>query len=223
MKPLWERQLEEDLDWRMAELAVLKLQVRRHSKGDLPYTSLIRALWAMLYAHYEGFCIFAFNVYLEQIEKEGPKRSACKQPIVLLSLEEDIRRFRGDMSSEKCFHYFSVEMGRLLNEKMVFERDPKTNEFKIKGRSNLYPANLIEQCVDTCLNVPAVDAHKDELRALVGRRNEIAHGRKLIIDDFVKYPPYEDAAVAVMHELAYEIIKSINEKQFIEPIPEYHV
>ncbi len=53
------KQLEEDLDWRIAELGILKTQVVSARKGSDRYQVMLRALWAMLYAHYEGFCKFA--------------------------------------------------------------------------------------------------------------------------------------------------------------------
>jgi hypothetical protein len=223
MKPLWERQLEEDLDWRMAELAALKWQILRHNKSELPYTSLLRALCAMLYAHYEGFCLFALNVYLEELEKAGIKRGDCRPAMIIFSLEEHFRYLRGDTSSRNCFDFFSVRLRQVLGERLAFERDPKTNEFKLKGRSNLYPAELAEQCQAGCLEVPAIVTYYQELRALVSRRNDIAHGRKVVIDDLAKYKPYEDAAVAVMHELAYAIITALNDQGFLAQVPEYYL
>jgi hypothetical protein len=144
--------------------------------------------------------------------------------MVLFSLEEEIRHFRGDTSTPRCYEFFTVGLKQLLDEKLVFERDPKNaSEFRLKGRSNLYPKLLQEQCDNGCLNVPAVVNHYQELRALVDQRNGIAHGRKVIIDDLAKYKPYEDAAVAAMHELAYAIITALTERKYLEPVPEFHL
>lgn len=55
----WDKQLEDDLDWRQAELASLKSQVIKATNGSVMHQVLLRAMWALLYAHYEGFCKFA--------------------------------------------------------------------------------------------------------------------------------------------------------------------
>jgi len=55
----WEYELEQDLNWREAELASLKVLVAEATAGTVSHQALLRALWAMLYAHYEGFCKFS--------------------------------------------------------------------------------------------------------------------------------------------------------------------
>lgn len=45
--------LELDLKWREAELASLKRQAIISAKDSVAYRSLLRAMWALLYAHFE--------------------------------------------------------------------------------------------------------------------------------------------------------------------------
>jgi hypothetical protein len=52
----WDKQIEEDLDWREAELASFKILISSAPKGSVRESALLRAIWALLYAHYEGFC-----------------------------------------------------------------------------------------------------------------------------------------------------------------------
>jgi MAE_28990/MAE_18760-like HEPN len=35
----------------------------------VPHKALLRALWAMLYAHYEGFCLYALSIFLDEVKK----------------------------------------------------------------------------------------------------------------------------------------------------------
>lgn len=44
-------QIENDLDWRIAELAELKKLTLSLKDRNLAYSALLRALWVMLYAH----------------------------------------------------------------------------------------------------------------------------------------------------------------------------
>lgn len=50
---------------------------------------------------------------------------------------------------------------------------------------------------------------------MVARRNEIAHGQKMIIKDIQEYKKYEDAALEVMHELAVSIVDALDKKQYL--------
>ncbi|MFN6439004.1 MAG: MAE_28990/MAE_18760 family HEPN-like nuclease [Nostoc sp. DedSLP01] len=54
-----------------------------------------------------------------------------------------------------------------------------------------------------------------ELEALVVRRNDIAHGQKMIIKDIQEYLKYEKAAVEVMHELAVSVVECLDKKLYL--------
>ena len=218
----WERRLEEDIDWRFEELASLKLQIAGHGKGTTTYRSLLRAMWAMLYAHYEGFCLFALRVYLDQLEKLGLKREECKEALVVFSFEKEFRQFRGDTSSPNCFKFFAQKLGLLLKSNLEFVRNDE-NEYDLTGRSNLYPKHLTENCNAVCLTVPVIATYEDKLRALVGRRNGIAHGKKIIIATLEDYQLYEEAASNVMLGIAYAIIDAMSNKTFLKEELEYHL
>ncbi len=58
----WAKQLGDDLTWREAELASLKLLVSEAEIGSVRRASLLRAIWVLLYAHYEGFFKFAWDL-----------------------------------------------------------------------------------------------------------------------------------------------------------------
>jgi len=62
--------LEKDLQWREAELASLKRLAINATSNSVTHQSLLRALWALLYAHYEGFTKFAWDTLLDHIQGE---------------------------------------------------------------------------------------------------------------------------------------------------------
>ncbi len=63
----WYVELDKDLNWREAELTSLKVQLITTTKGTVAHKVLLRAMWALLYAHYEGFCKFAWDLYLDEL------------------------------------------------------------------------------------------------------------------------------------------------------------
>ncbi|WP_198013964.1 MAE_28990/MAE_18760 family HEPN-like nuclease [Desulforegula conservatrix] len=44
-----------DLEWREREIAAMRLLIYRPDLTNSQRSALLRAGWAMLYAHYEGF------------------------------------------------------------------------------------------------------------------------------------------------------------------------
>jgi hypothetical protein len=59
-----EKDIEADLDWRQAELAVLREILILSAELGTRKRALFRAGWALLYAHYEGFSKFCLELYI---------------------------------------------------------------------------------------------------------------------------------------------------------------
>ncbi|MFW5778464.1 MAG: MAE_28990/MAE_18760 family HEPN-like nuclease, partial [Coleofasciculus sp.] len=203
----WLNQLEEDLDWRLTEIAILKKQAVLASKDSDRYRALLRALWAMLYAHYEGFCKFAWDLYLDELQKAGVKRKDCKDEIAKLSLQKQFKSLKGDLSPESLWNFGQTGFRTMLEDNLDFQ-------VKLETQSNLYPQLFKENSLKVCLSCTLVDQYEIELKGLVRRRNEIAHGQKMIIKDLNEYKKYEDAAIEVMHELAIAIVDCLDQRLY---------
>lgn len=203
----WISALEENLDWREAELASFKILLSSTPKESVRQTALLRAAWALLYAHYEGFCKFAWDIYLDALEKCRLPRSEFVECIACFSLESDFRRFRGNLSPDAIWDFCTSEFGSLLSLPAVFEQKLETN-------SNLWPNLFKENARKVGLPTHAVDEHLTRLKALVARRNDIAHGKKMIVKNIHEYAEYENAALLVMHELAINIIESLEQEKY---------
>ncbi|MHC5738580.1 MAE_28990/MAE_18760 family HEPN-like nuclease [Nostoc sp.] len=204
----WDKQLEDDLDWRQAELASLKSQVIKATNGSVMHQVLLRAMWALLYAHYEGFCKFAWDLYLDELKNAGVKRKECKDEIARLSLQKQFKELKGDLSLENLWKFTQTGLKSLLEENIDFQ-------IKLETQSNLYPNIFRENSLQVCLDCMLVEQYKIELKTLVVRRNDIAHGQKMIIKDLKEYQKYEDAALVVMHELAISIVDCLDNKLYL--------
>jgi hypothetical protein len=204
----WDEQLEDDLDWRQAELASLKSQVINATDGSVLHQVLLRAMWALLYAHYEGFCKFAWDLYLDELQKAGVKRKDCKAEIAKLSLQKQFKELKGDLSLENLWNFAHSDFKTLLEENLDFQ-------IKLETNSNLYPKLFRENSIQVCLECTLVEQYKIDLRTLVARRNEIAHGKKMLIKDVQEYQKYEKAALEVMHELAVSIFECLDKKLYL--------
>jgi hypothetical protein len=198
----WSKQIEEDLAWREAELAVLKHQIGQFAIGTVQQQTLLRALWALLYAHYEGFCKFAWDLYLDALEKTGLRRIDCKDAIVAYSLRSEFRQLKTTFSDAEIWEFCTVAFPSLLNEALKFGT-------RLDTESNLRPEVYRANCQKVMLPHLMADHHEAKLKALVGRRNEIAHGKRQVIQSLSEYQEYENAAFYVMCELGVAIVESL--------------
>src|SRR6266436_3095888 len=93
----WATQIESDLKWREGEIASLKLLAASFPADSNRQRALLRALWAMLYAQYEVFCKFCWDLFLTAIESEGPARKELRetnsQVFASESLQDTSRQF----------------------------------------------------------------------------------------------------------------------------------
>lgn len=181
------------------------------SKDSDRYRTLLRVLWVILYAHYEGFCKFAWDLYLDELQKAGVKRKDCKAEIAKLSLQKQFKILKGDLTPESLWNFGETGFRTMLKDNLDFQ-------VKLETQSNLYPNIFKENSLKVCLTCTLVDQYEIELKGLVSRRNEIAHGKRMIIKDLNEYEKYEDAAIVVMHELAISIVDCLDKKLYLKSL-----
>lgn len=203
----WANQIEDDLKWREAELGSLKLQAAASSANSDRQRALLRALWTMLYAHYEGFCKFCWDVLLDEIEKDGCARCDATDKIASLSLAKVFQEFRKDTSPDGILAFVHTTLPGKMNEPLTFPN-------RLETRSNLWPNLARENSAAVGLMTAQIDAHAKQLGALVGRRNEIAHGKKLVVESLDEYAEYEKAVMLVLHELAVSVVDTLDTRGF---------
>jgi hypothetical protein len=210
----WDAQLSEDLNWRTAELVSMKLVVANSHGGSIRQKALLRAIWAMLYAHYEGFCKFAWETYLDHIRASKALRKDCVESVAIFSLGESFKKLRS-VESTKIWEFCTNNFADLLSQPVAFD-------IKLKANSNLWPKLCRANCSTVGLPHSAIDTHETRLGTLVDRRNDIAHGEQWAIASLQDYQPYENAAFDVMYELALSINDCLDNRSYLKPTPPPH-
>lgn len=196
------REIEADLDWREAELASLRIMMISSNLSQRDKLVLFRAAWALLYAHYEGFCKFALSVYYDQVSRLGINCKKFPAPIRNFALLAAVKAIRNKPTDEAISDILGFEALHL-------DTPPKFPD--VDTESNLWPSVLDRLLGDAELTVLEVDSNRYRLKTLVSRRNKIAHGERDIIIDFDYYEEYERAFREVAYNLAVEIEKKIND------------
>lgn len=208
----WAQEIERDLAWREAEIGTLKLLLASSSTGSDRQRALMRACCAMMYAHYEGFCRFCWTLMLSTIERQSLLRQELAEPLARRAMASVFRTLRGDTSDINLWQFATTAFSSQLRERATFQEEIDTD-------SNLWPS--VAKKINDSIGVqcPMFDLHETELRQLVGRRNKIAHGEKLEIENLGQLQKLEHAAMLAMHELALAVVECLDRKSYLKPAP----
>ncbi len=165
------RRIQEDVVWRIKELSEL-VRACNEAKA-VRQEILLRAAVPVLYAHWEGYFVYAANAYMNFIVEKNLLLSILKDEFWALTIKK--RYKHNQINSEKNFSRFLLEvksMGDRTLKKGLFER--------INGQSNLKSETLEYCCQCICIDHSPYRPFYDFIdNELVDRRNHIAHGASL--------------------------------------------
>ncbi|CEH80978.1 MAE_28990/MAE_18760 family HEPN-like nuclease [Xanthomonas citri] len=188
--------LTNDLDWRETEIASMRILLSSGSATPSQQTVLLRAAWALLYAHYEGFCKNALVIFFDAVCKSGVLEEHLPRSTRLFALASTLRKLRG-LPDHEVLEELENFVSLYLRKAPVFP--------DVDTKSNLWPNVLIELMESADLCTDKVIENRSKLHTLVARRNKIAHGENSIIPELSYYKSYEDAVYEVIYDLAYQI------------------
>lgn len=185
-----------DLDWREAEIASMRLLLSRRDISSKQVEVLLRAAWALLYAHYEGFVKYCFTLFYEEISARSVKCENLPIPTQIFALAKILKQIR------------TMPPAEMINEVTNFQSrhlESVASFPEVDTDSNLWPETLIALLISADLDSRTVEKNRQKLATLVARRNEIAHGQKNFIAEFRYYRTYETAVYEVMYDLALQV------------------
>ena len=205
----YESQIENDLRWRESELASLKRMAITNSGNQIAYRAILRASWATLYAHFEGFTKFAWELLLDKVESEALPAAQLSEKFRALALEKPFKAIRADSSSDNLLSFFETGMQEFLQDPAVFDES-----CRLSTDSNLWPNVFERECEKIGVSSDELNNGRARIKALVARRNEIAHGKNMTISSIDEYSEYENAALLVMHDLALQVLEIIDNRYY---------
>ncbi|MFM7641320.1 MAG: MAE_28990/MAE_18760 family HEPN-like nuclease [Cyanobium sp.] len=183
-----------DLDWREAEIASMRLLLSRKDISSKQVEVLLRAAWALLYAHYEGFVKYCLTLFYEEISRRSVKCAVL--PNATQVFAKVLKQIR------------TMPLVNMITEVSNFKDlhlDSLASFPEVDTNSNLWPETLVALLVSADLESQIVNKNRSKLTTLVSRRNEIAHGQKNFIAEFKYYLTYEAAVYEVMYDLALQV------------------
>lgn len=184
-----------DLDWRESEIASMRILLRSQRITVKQEKTLLRAAWAMLYAHYEGFAKNCLTLFFDEITRRSVPCDSLPRLTRAFALGPAIGRIR------------SMPTVNMIDEVSNFSQHlTSIPEFPdVSTKSNLSPDVLKELLSSADLSTVVVEKHSTKLKTLVARRNSIAHGEENMIAEYSYYEGFEEAVYDVMYDLAFQI------------------
>lgn len=190
------QEIEHDLDWREAELAVLRILLADRALSEKTKRVLFRAGWALLYAHFEGFCKLCLTVYYDALKASGKTCADLPVNTQAFALTDKLKSLRNLPSSE------------LVTKIQAFEAEVMSSNAdfpEVDTESNLWPSVLDRLLTDADISIASLSTYRRSISTLVNRRNKIAHGERDVIPEFEYYLTFEEAAKSVMYDLALAV------------------
>lgn len=172
----FETHLTEDLKWRLNELDTWKRMVdacRPHER-----VGALRAGIALLYAHWEGYVKEAARAYLEYVSRKGLKVGDLRSELAAVALRTMLGK--GEQSKKAVDHTALIDM---LRDEAHSDANLPYGRAMIRTRSNL-SFDVFEDVMHSV----GCDATRHEISRtlidvrLLKNRNDIAHGRELLIE-----------------------------------------
>jgi hypothetical protein len=196
----------DDLSWREAELGSLKLLLSRKDVSDHQKIVLLRASWALLYAHYEGFSKSSLSIFYDYAKNAVVNCGERPEKTRIFALRKKIKRLR-NLEAEP----FLKEMENFA----VSYHNPSPDFPEVDTKSNLWPNVLESLLMDADITLETLDSHRLKIKTLVNRRNTIAHGKQDIVSEISYYRGFESAVYDVMYEMALKIDERLKRAPYV--------
>ena len=132
-----------DLDWREAEIASMRLLLSRRDISSKQEEVLLRASWALLYAHYEGFIKHCLTLFYEEISARSVKCEFLPVPTQIVALAKVLKQIR-TMPPAEMIHEVTNFQSRHLDSLASFP--------EVDTDSNLWPETLISLLISADLD-----------------------------------------------------------------------
>ncbi len=185
-----------DLDWRESEIGSMRILLASESVTPIQRQALLRAAWAMLYAHYEGFCKNSLTIYFEAVADSGATCKSLPSQTKLFALRKALKQLRTLADPDLLSAIHSFEQSHLVAPPIFPEIDTE---------SNLWPSVLIGLLELADLRADIVREHQSKLKTLVERRNKIAHGEENFIAELSYYHSFENVVYDVLYNIAFQV------------------
>jgi len=200
--------LSKSLSWRKKELIQMKLFINLNNNP-----TLIRAGFALLSAHFEGFLRDAANYYVIFISSQKVSYSLLKTSLLALKCKRKIC-IAGNAKKTSTHTTFLSEIFNLSNEE--FSMKYSIDNPIISTESNPSSEVFKEILQTISLNYTPYETKKNYIDAdLLKNRNSIVHGEKCIVTKAEYMSTFKEIS-GIMDMLSKQVLNAAANKEYLK-------
>ena len=166
-----------DLTWRIREISDLRAAIRRMDSSLK--ASVLRAGVPLIYAHWEGHVIVVARAYVDFLAIRRPAYSTIKPSFRLNEFFSDLK----NLTQSQLNYRQRIDLIIRIAESGTTQFR-RVNQEVVSSLSNLNSDVLKDLCEYLSIDSQQFDDDFDFIdRILIRRRNNIAHGQYVVIDE----------------------------------------
>lgn len=217
-------QIELELEWRTEEIRFFQNTFSGITLVEKQDQSR-RALILLLYAHFEGFCKFTLNLYINVVNQENISCGEANIALAAATLsdvfkelrnpEKKCDEFRKSLPDDTALHRFARDQEFIERTSSINERKLHIPDSVVDTESNLKPVVLRKNLFKLGFPHDSLREIEGFIHRLLYHRNTIAHGssREGIQSD--EYFKLRDAAFEAMDHVKHKVIDSLTNKRYL--------
>jgi len=221
-------QLEAELLWRQNEVRFFQNRGATLPNED-EQNQYRRALILVLYAHFEGFCKFGFELYRTTINNERISCSDATPAIAAAGWAQLFRELRDP--TKKCTDFKNSlpddgKLHRFARDREFMERTAEFGQLPVTipdnfvdTESNLKPVVLRKLLYRFGLPHDQFENNEGQINRLLNTRNKIAHGEDRTGVKEAEYEELRTLVFGVMGAIRNKIIEYLSQKAFLKSLP----
>lgn len=216
-------ELEADQAWREEEIRLFQNRGAAITDEE-ELRRYRRALVLLLYAHYEGFCKFAFTLYADAVNRAGIKCGEATYAIAAASLSEVFRNLRNPQMKSDLFrrllpddtklHQFAREREFIEQTAAMENRPVRIPDQVVDTESNLTPTVMKKNLYRLGLPHDQFESYDGDINRLLRIRNGISHGELKEGVATTLYEQLRTATFEIMSRLSAGIMKALSERAY---------
>lgn len=224
---LW-AQVEMEHAWRLDEIRSFQNRIAKITAVD-EQDKLRRALVLILYAHFEGFCRFAFALYVNAVNSEEITCAEANYALAAASLSDlfqalrdpskKCKEFRRQLPDDTMLHRFARDREFLENAREFEKRLVTISDNVVEPESNLKPIVLRKILYRLGFQQDQFEELEHDIHLLLNYRNKIGHGESKEGIPPDKYKEVRNAAYKIMGKVKSEIMDSLVAKSYMRVTP----
>lgn len=218
-------EIEEEFTWRIDELRFLKNQI---SFLTLEKDKEIqrRSVLLMMYAHFEGFFKFSFQLYVRTINESSLKCHQVNSHILASAFNDLFKELRNPNSKSQLFNKalpddrklhtlarsveFINSLQNSLNETVAIPEDVVNTE------SNLKPVVLKKILYMLGMDHTMFKDEQGDIQRLLVKRNQIAHGESRMGILAKEFGVLYDLTISLLKVIKSRIMKSLTDEDYLK-------